>query len=141
MFTLAIRNLLVRKARTALSLTGLTVAILGIIALISVSRGIRALLQETISAVPGITVLQKDVQEVVSPRAAAEKFKKRVGHRLRVQGRDLEVVGLFVAGSLFFDRCIVVPIRVAREISGKDATLVSSFYVELAEGSAVQAAA
>lgn len=218
MLRLALRNLLVRKARTTLSLVGLTVAIVGIIALISVSRGIQALLQETISLVPGITVLAKDVpslafsslpaamdedlvkvdgvgaviaqvwhpafeiegenlmlkgdpfnmylvlgveldprdrvrdrgpilrglkegrelgadaDEVLIPRAAAEKFVKKVGDDLRVLGRDLEVVGVFHAGSLFFDRCIVVPLPIARAMAGKDPKFVSSFYVELDEG-------
>jgi putative ABC transport system permease protein len=215
---LALRNLLVRKARTTLSLVGLTVAIVGIIALISVSRGIQALLQETISLVPGITVLAKDVpslafsslpaamrdditrvegvgavvaqvwhpafeiegenlmlkgdpfnmylvlgveaagteqvrdrgpilrglregreldpaaDEVLIPRAAAEKFSKKAGEKIRVLGRDLDIVGIFHAGSLFFDRCIVVPLRIARAMAGKDPKFVSSFYVELREG-------
>src|SRR4051812_47293861 len=61
MLRLALRNLLVRKARTGLSLIGLTVAILGIIALISVSRGIQALLRDTLSLIPGLIVLQRDV--------------------------------------------------------------------------------
>jgi putative ABC transport system permease protein len=218
MLSLALKNLLVRKTRTALSLLGLTIAILGIIALISVSRGIQALLQETLNLVPGITVLQKEVpalalsavpralgeeletlpgvhaafaqvwypafevegenlalqgnpfqlylvlgveigaerrfrdegpvignlregraivegrDEVLIPRAAAERFKKRVGDRIRILRRDLEIVGIFQSGSLFFDRCLVVPLRLAREMSAKDESFVSSFYLELEDG-------
>lgn len=218
MLGLALRNLLVRKARTALALLGLTIAILGIIALISVSSGIQALMRETLALVPGITVLQKDVMslafsslplatgdelervpgvhaasaqvwypafevegvklmlkgdpfnlflvcgadmsraarfreagpiirglregrnirddapEILISRAAAERFKKKLGDRITVQGRELEVVGIFHSGSLFFDRCLVVPISLARAIAGKKPELCSSFYAEVDEG-------
>ncbi len=221
MIRLAIRSLFARKARTGLALTGLAVAILGVIALISVSRGIQALLRETLTRVPGVTVLQREVPslgfsslpldlgkrieevpgagaafaqvwypafevegenlimkgdpfnmfmllgvdmtaagrmrdrgpilgslregrdiardppgalEVVIPRAAARRFGKKIGDTLTVQGRKLAVVGVFHSGSLFFDRCLVVPLDVAREVAGKSPNLVSSFYVEVAEG-------
>lgn len=61
MLALAIRNLLVRKARTALATAGLTIALLGIIALISVSAGIESLLAQTLRLLPGIMVLRRDV--------------------------------------------------------------------------------
>jgi putative ABC transport system permease protein len=210
MLRLALRNLLVRKARTGLSLIGLTVAILGIIALISVSRGVQALLRDTLSHIPGLIVLQRDVPslgfstvslglgadlerldgvawaapqvwypafevegqnlilkgdpfnmyavlggdvrraapideldgrwldpakaEVVIPRLAAERFHKKIGDRLHLVGRDVEVVGVFRSGSFVFDRCILTPLGLAREIAGKEAGFASSFYVEPAEG-------
>jgi len=218
MLRMALRNLLVRKARTSLSLLGLTIAILGIIALISVSRGIQALMQETLTMVPGVTVLQKDVpalgfsavpaglgpelesvpgvyasfaqvwypafeverenlalkgnpfelylvlgidtpknkrfrekgpviggllegreideskDEVLIPRAAAQKWKKKVGDVIHILGKELSVVGIFHANSLFFDRCLVLPLRIARAMSGKNEKVVSSFYLELDEG-------
>lgn len=218
MLGLALRNLLVRKARTALALTGLTISIFGIIALISVSSGIQALLEETLALAPGLTILQKNVMslafsalpaemekpledvpgvsaasaqvwhpafsiegenimmkgdpfnvyvvlgvdlagirrfreggpilshiaegrglaegaaEALIPRAAARRFKKKVGDRLRLFDRELEVVGIFEAGSLFFDRCIVVPLPIARAFAGRSPSLVSSFYAELDPG-------
>src|SRR5256885_14742323 len=82
MLRLALRNLLVRKARTGLSLIGLTVAILGIIALISVSRGIQALLRETLSMIPGLIVLQRDVPSLgfsTVPQAFGAELEKVEG--------------------------------------------------------------
>src|SRR6187549_721418 len=81
MLRLALRSLLVRKARTGLALTGLTVAILGVIALISVSRGIQALLRETLALAPGVIVLQKEVPSLAFsslPADLGEELSKEV---------------------------------------------------------------
>lgn len=64
-FGLALRNLLVRKARTALALAGLTISILGIVALISFSGGLEELLRRTLDMVPGVLVLRKEIPSPV----------------------------------------------------------------------------
>jgi putative ABC transport system permease protein len=61
MFGLALRNLLGHKARTALAMLGLTISIVGIIALISLSGGVRSVLQDTLKLLPGVMVLRKDL--------------------------------------------------------------------------------
>ncbi|GIW71048.1 MAG: ABC transporter permease [Planctomycetota bacterium] len=61
MFHLALRNLLGHRARTALAALGLTISILGVVALISLSSGVQSLLRETLELLPGIIVLRKDV--------------------------------------------------------------------------------
>ncbi|MHC4393975.1 MAG: ABC transporter permease, partial [Planctomycetota bacterium] len=61
MFSLALRNLLIRKARTGLAAAGLVIALLGMIALVSLSGGVELLLRETLEILPGVMVLKKDL--------------------------------------------------------------------------------
>jgi putative ABC transport system permease protein len=51
------------------------------------------------------------------------------------------VVGIFHSGSLFFDRCLVVPLAIARAIAGKGPELVSAYYAELEPGADAAAVA
>lgn len=58
MWRFAIRNLLSRPARSALSLLGLTVAIAGMVGLFSVARGLEQTFDRSFKSIPGLIVLQ-----------------------------------------------------------------------------------
>ncbi len=58
MWKFAVRNLLSRPTRSALSLLGLTVAIAGMVGLFSVAEGIDASVQQTFGRIPGLLVMQ-----------------------------------------------------------------------------------
>ena len=58
MWKFAVRNLLSRPARSALSLLGLTVAIAGMVGLFSVAKGIDATVEQTFGQIPGLLVMQ-----------------------------------------------------------------------------------
>src|SRR5262249_32962780 len=58
MFRFALKNLFSRPVRTLLALTGLTVAIAGMVGLFSVAEGIEASVAATFGKVPGLAVMQ-----------------------------------------------------------------------------------
>ena len=58
MLRFAFANLLNRKARSALALLGLTVAIAGMVGLFSIVEGLNRTTQESFGRIPGILVLQ-----------------------------------------------------------------------------------
>ena len=58
MFRFALKNLSSRPVRTLLALTGLTVAIAGMVGLFSVAEGIEASVTSTFNKVPGLAILQ-----------------------------------------------------------------------------------
>jgi putative ABC transport system permease protein len=58
MWTFAIRNLLSRPARSALSLLGLTVAVAGMVGLFSVARGLEQTFDRSFNSIPGLIVMQ-----------------------------------------------------------------------------------
>lgn len=59
MLRFAMRNLLSRRARSLLSLAGLSVAIAGMVGLFSIAVGIDAVVTDTFDRVPGMLVMQK----------------------------------------------------------------------------------
>lgn len=59
MLRFAVRNLLSRRARSLLSLAGLTVAIAGMVGLFSIAVGIDAMVTDTFDRIPGMIVMQK----------------------------------------------------------------------------------
>lgn len=61
MYKVALKNLTVKKSRTALAMTGLIIAVVGIISLISISDGIRYEVTKTVSMLEGVMVMQKGV--------------------------------------------------------------------------------
>ncbi|MFH0987143.1 MAG: ABC transporter permease [Candidatus Micrarchaeota archaeon] len=65
MFYFAFKNLWLKKTRTALALIGLSIAIVGLISLISLSAGIRYTITESISNMQGVTVIEKDAFESI----------------------------------------------------------------------------
>ncbi len=58
MLKFAFRNLLSRPMRSLLSLLGLTVAIIGMVGLFSVARGLDKMISETFNAIPGLIAMQ-----------------------------------------------------------------------------------
>lgn len=58
MIVFALRNLISRPVRSLLSLLGLTIAILGMVALFSVAHGIDNSVERTFSRIPGLVCLQ-----------------------------------------------------------------------------------
>jgi putative ABC transport system permease protein len=66
----------------------------------------------------------------VVSRSIAEALHKGVGDRIRVDGYDLEIVGIYHCGSLLLDVAIVVDQATARRISKFDDSLISSVYID-----------
>ena len=60
MWKIAFRNLLSKKTRTLLALIGLMIAVVGVVGLISISDGIKAMVNESLGSLQGVQVLQKD---------------------------------------------------------------------------------
>ncbi|HET6422064.1 MAG TPA: ABC transporter permease [Planctomycetaceae bacterium] len=63
-------------------------------------------------------------------KTIAGEYRKTVGSTLRVDGYDLQIVGIYDTGSLLLDVAILVHGDVARKIAQFDEASVSSFYVE-----------
>src|SRR5262245_7287853 len=63
-------------------------------------------------------------------RAIAEQFKKKVGDRIRVDGMDLEIVGIYSCNSLFLDVAIILDIERVRRVARIGDDSVCNFYVE-----------
>ena len=59
MLKFAIGNLLSRRARSLLSLLGLTVAIIGMVGLFSVAGGIDSMVADTFGRIPGLIAMQR----------------------------------------------------------------------------------
>ncbi len=72
----------------------------------------------------------REALRCVISRAIAKDYGKTVGNTLRVDGYDLEVVGIYDTGSMLFDVAIVVHSGVARKMTQFDSASLSSFYVE-----------
>ncbi|WP_010582432.1 ABC transporter permease [Schlesneria paludicola] len=66
----------------------------------------------------------------VVSRTIAQAFHKQVGDRLRIDGFDLTIVGIYHCGSLLLDVAIVLDAAGVRRISKFDDGLISSVYVE-----------
>ncbi|MCE9528838.1 MAG: ABC transporter permease, partial [Planctomycetales bacterium] len=58
MLRFAFRNLISRPVRSLLALCGLTIAIMGMVGLFSVARGIEATVSNTFGKIPGLAVMQ-----------------------------------------------------------------------------------
>ncbi len=82
MLRFAIRNLLSRRARSLLSLAGLTVAIAGMVGLFSIAVGIDAMVTDTFDRIPGMIVMQKGAPIPLFsrvPRAWAKEIEELPG--------------------------------------------------------------
>lgn len=66
----------------------------------------------------------------VVSRTIADAFHKKIGDRLRVDGYDLTIVGIYHCGSLLLDVAILLDATAVRRISKFDDTLISSVYIE-----------
>jgi putative ABC transport system permease protein len=63
-------------------------------------------------------------------RAIADQFKKKVGDKIRVDGLDLDIVGIYSCNSLFLDVAIILDIELVRRVGRVGADSVCNFYVE-----------
>ena len=82
MLRFAVRNLLSRRARSLLSLAGLTVAIAGMVGLFSIAVGIDAMVTDTFDRIPGMIVMQKGAPIPLFsrvPRAWAKEIEELPG--------------------------------------------------------------
>lgn len=66
----------------------------------------------------------------VVSKTIAQAFNKHVGDRLRVDGFDLTIVGIYHCGSLLLDVAIVLDAAGVRKIGKFEDGLISSVYVE-----------
>jgi len=66
----------------------------------------------------------------VVSRPIADQFKKKVGDKFRVDGLDLEIVGIYQCNSLFLDVAIILDIEHVRRVGRVGAESVCDFYVE-----------
>lgn len=215
MFRFAFRNLISRPVRSLLALCGLTIAIMGMVGLFSVARGIEATIANTFGRIPGLAVMQPGAPvplfsriptawgdeigaipgvHVVAPeiwsrahlvegkpnfspprlvcgidpakhsalnfsvyrtalkegrfleagdigknrtvisRPIATQCRKGVGETIRVDGADLEIVGIYECGSLVLDVTIIIDMQLARRMMRINSDSVCAFYVEPGEG-------
>lgn len=72
MIKFSVRNLLKRKTRSLLTLSGIVIGVAMIIALVSVSEGLTMLATEFVGNFQGIFVLQKDVPDDIFSRVSLE---------------------------------------------------------------------
>ncbi len=82
MLRFAVKNLLSRRARSLLSLAGLTVAIAGMVGLFSIAVGIDAMVTDTFDRIPGMIVMQKGAPIPLFsrvPRAWAKEIEELPG--------------------------------------------------------------
>src|SRR4029077_8006106 len=67
---------------------------------------------------------------VLLSRAIADQFKKKVGDTIRVDGLDLDIVGIYSCNSLFLDVAIILDIELVRRVGRVGEDSVCNFYVE-----------
>jgi putative ABC transport system permease protein len=77
-----------------------------------------------------LTPEDRDALKCVVSRAIADNYRKKVGDILRVDGYDLEIVGIYETGSMLLDVAILVHSTVGRKMTQFDDASLSSFYVE-----------
>ena len=70
----------------------------------------------------------------VISRPIANQCRKKVGDSLRVDGYDLEIVGIYECGTLMLDVTIIIDMQLARELMRIKTDSVCSFYVEPVKG-------
>jgi putative ABC transport system permease protein len=72
----------------------------------------------------------RGTQNALVSRAIADQFRKKVGDRIRVDGLDLDIVGIYSCNSLFLDVAIILDIDLVRRMGRIGADSVCNFYVE-----------
>jgi putative ABC transport system permease protein len=100
-------NLLTRPLRTALALIGLSIPILGVLGLVSLSRGLRTMVGETLSQVEGLMVLAVNKPSPVFstlPADLADQIKQVPG--VRVVAPEIWEVAPPIEGKGAFSRAI-----------------------------------
>ncbi len=77
-----------------------------------------------------LTKTDKGTLNAMVSQAIADQFKKKVGDKLRVEGLELEIVGIYQCNSLFLDVAIILDIELARRVGRIGNDSVCCFYVE-----------
>lgn len=90
MHSFAFKNLWSKRTRSFLALVGLSIAIVGVIGLISISSGIRMSIVEGLSKMQGVIVLQKDVLIPTTSSVLAE-YEDKIAQIPEVSATSPEV--------------------------------------------------
>jgi len=77
-----------------------------------------------------LTAADEGTLRCVISKAIAEEHHRGVGDSLKVDGKPLEIVGIYETKSLFLDVAIIIDIELAREMGKVGADTVCNFYVE-----------
>ena len=77
-----------------------------------------------------LTEADRGTNHALISRPIADQYKKKVGDKLRVDGLDLEIVGIYTCNSLFLDVAIIFDIDLARKPVRIAKDSVCNFYVE-----------
>ena len=77
-----------------------------------------------------LSASDQGTKRCVISKQISEQFKKNVGQTIRVNGQELEVIGLYHTGSLLIDLNIVLDIATVRRMSRFPSDSVSCFYCE-----------
>ncbi|MDQ7778845.1 MAG: FtsX-like permease family protein [Planctomycetota bacterium] len=114
MFRFALNNVLTRKLRSIFALVGLAIAVTGIIALISVSAGLRASVDMSLAMIDGLVVIRRDsVDPILSkiPASLESQIESIPGVRVAVpeiwelapsvEGKNTLLEGMFTALAVF----------------------------------------
>src|SRR5262249_30876395 len=72
----------------------------------------------------------RGTQNALVSQAIADQFKKKVGDKLRVDGLNFDIVGIYSCNSLFLDVAIILDIELVRRMGRVGADSVCNFYVE-----------
>ena len=86
---------------------------------------------------PNIVISRK----IATEHKDANGKPKQVGDTLKIGARIFQIVGIYETGSMFLDVIIVMDIDMARTVLGEADDKVSSFYVEAADSSEIDAVA
>jgi putative ABC transport system permease protein len=135
MLHFAVRNLLSRPTRTILAVIGLSIPILGILGLITLSRGVRTLFGDTLSRMPGLVVLRENTPSPIFsdlPANMADPMRQILGVRVVVP--QVWKLAPTIEGKSLFGRAAIGLLSGDGEVKGRgffDATLI--FGTDLAE--------
>ncbi|MCY2964950.1 MAG: ABC transporter permease [Planctomycetota bacterium] len=72
----------------------------------------------------------RGTQRCVISQAIADEYGRVLGENLRVDGHDLEIVGIYKCDSLFLDVSIILDIALVRKLGHLGEDTVCNFYVE-----------
>src|SRR5262249_11547066 len=86
--------------------------------------------REGLKAGRGLTEADRGTNRAMISRPIADQYRKKVGDKLRVDGLDLDIVGIYTCNSLFLDVAIILDIDLARKPVRIAKDSVCNFYVE-----------
>ena len=107
MWKFALRNLLSRPARSALSLLGLTVAIAGMVGLFSVARGLEQTFDRSFKSIPGLIVMQAGAPIPLFSRLPKD-WKSEME---RVPGVHVVAPEIWMRANIIEDKPVMTPPR------------------------------